>query len=76
MYLWRRDWRHSQFDPLYIEDPLNDGNNAGRNCFRVYLIQRIWADALKALTRAIDENEPKSSPPGALLSAVCSFDTA
>ena len=57
-----------QFDPLYIEDPLCEGNNAGRNCFRIYLIQRIWSDALKALTQAIDQDIPD----GSLLDAITS----
>jgi len=43
-----------QFDPLHIEDPLCEGNNAGRNCFRIYLIQRIWSDSLEALRAAMD----------------------
>jgi len=50
-----------QFDPLYLEDPLNEGNNAGRNCFRIYLIQRIWSDGLRAVTAAMDRDPPVSS---------------
>jgi DNA polymerase sigma len=46
-----------QFDPLYIEDPLQPGNNVGRNCFRVYLIQRVWSDALRALTSTLDQDD-------------------
>ena len=46
-----------QFDPLYIEDPLQPGNNVGRNCFRIYLIQRIWSDALRALTSTLDQDD-------------------
>ena len=51
----------------YIEDPLCEGNNAGRNCFRIYLIQRIWSDA-EGLTQAIDEDIPD----GSLLDAITS----
>mmetsp|Transcript_41965 Transcript_41965/g.97142 ORF Transcript_41965/g.97142 Transcript_41965/m.97142 type:complete len:1361 (-) Transcript_41965:109-4191(-) len=43
-----------QFDPLFIEDPLCKGNNAGRNCFRIITILKTWSDALAALTRAVD----------------------
>lgn len=46
-----------QFDPLYVEDPLQPGNNVARNCFRVYLIQRVWSDALRALTGTLDQDD-------------------
>ena len=34
-----------QFDPLYIEDPLMPGNNVGRNCFRIFQVQRSFSQA-------------------------------
>jgi len=38
-----------KFDPLYIEDPMCPTNNVGRNCFRVFQIQRAWYDAWRLL---------------------------
>lgn len=38
-----------KFDPLLIEDPLQGGNNVGRNVFRVHQIQRACADTYNAL---------------------------
>ncbi|CAM9723059.1 unnamed protein product [Choristocarpus tenellus] len=46
----------ARFDPLFIEDPLNFSNNVGRNCFRIYQIQRAWSDAHASLTRALDDD--------------------
>jgi DNA polymerase sigma len=34
-----------KFDPLFIEDPLERRNNVGRNCFRVFQVQRLFNDA-------------------------------
>lgn len=31
-----------KFDPLFIEDPLTPENNVGRNCFRIYQVQRCF----------------------------------
>ena len=33
-----------KFDPLFVEDPLAPVNNVGRNCFRVYQVQRLWSE--------------------------------
>lgn len=38
-----------KFDPLFIEDPLNCGNNVGRNCFRIQQVQRVCSQAFSAL---------------------------
>lgn len=38
-----------KFDPLYIEDPIRPSNNIGRNCFRIFQIQRAWNDAWRDL---------------------------
>lgn len=32
-----------KFDPLFVEDPLLQGNNVGRNCFRIQQVQRVWS---------------------------------
>eukprot|EP00939_MAST-03C_sp_MAST-3C-sp1_P001923 g1923.t1 len=45
----RRLPRPFEFDPVLIEDPLFDGNNVGRNCFRIHQVQRAWSEALLAL---------------------------
>ena len=42
-----------KFDPLLIEDPLMRSNNIGRNCFRIYYIQRTCANAHSALIEAL-----------------------
>lgn len=36
----------TSFDPLLVQDPLDVGNNVGRNVFRIHQIQRAWTDAL------------------------------
>lgn len=38
-----------KFDPFFVEDPLSRGNNIGRNCFRIYQVQKSWSDALTAM---------------------------
>ena len=38
-----------KFDPLHIEDPLQPGNNVGRNVFRIHQIQRAFVDAATIL---------------------------
>lgn len=42
------------FDPLFVEDPLSDGNNVGRNAFRIFQIQRAFSDAHRALVAALE----------------------
>jgi hypothetical protein len=42
-----------KFDLLYIEDPMCPTNNVGRNCFRIFQIQRAWNDAWRILDEAI-----------------------
>ncbi|EOD41953.1 hypothetical protein EMIHUDRAFT_431888 [Emiliania huxleyi CCMP1516] len=39
------------FDPLYIEDPLREDNNVGRNCFRVRIIQQELARAANVVAQ-------------------------
>jgi hypothetical protein len=41
----------NQFDPLYIEDPLQPENNVGRNCFRIAIIQKQFLEAANTLER-------------------------
>lgn len=66
-----------KFDPLYIEDPRCPTNNVGRNCFRIFQIQRAWQDAWRTLKEAVNENaeeveqrDPYSLP---LLSKILCF---
>jgi hypothetical protein len=42
------------FDPLFIEDPLSEGNNVGRNAFRVFQVQRAFSDAHRALVASLE----------------------
>ena len=42
-----------KFDPLFIEDPLNPGNNVGRNCFRVLQVQKSWNDVHRQMTQKL-----------------------
>jgi hypothetical protein len=44
----------STFDPLFIEDPLSEGNNVGRNAFRVFQVQRAFSDAHRALVASLE----------------------
>jgi hypothetical protein len=42
------------FDPLFVEDPLSEGNNVGRNAFRIVQVQRAFSDAHRALVAALE----------------------
>jgi hypothetical protein len=42
------------FDPLFVEDPLSEGNNVGRNAFRIFQVQRAFSDAHRALVAALE----------------------
>lgn len=42
------------FDPLWVEDPLSEGNNVGRNAFRYPQVQRAFSDAHRALVAALE----------------------
>ncbi|KAM3573175.1 hypothetical protein VYU27_004849 [Nannochloropsis oceanica] len=48
-----------KFDPLYLEDPICPSNNIGRNCFRIFQIQRAWNDAWQALDPGSGEGAPR-----------------
>jgi len=41
-------------DPLLVEDPLSEGNNVGRNAFRIFQVQRAFSDAHRALVAALE----------------------
>eukprot|EP00986_Skeletonema_menzelii_P019662 scaffold28851_cov148-Skeletonema_menzelii.AAC.3 len=43
-----------KFDPIWVEDPLNPGNNVGRNAFRIFQVQRAFSDAHRALVAALE----------------------
>lgn len=42
------------FDPLWVEDPLSESNNVGRNAFRFLQVQRAFSDAHRALVAALE----------------------
>jgi len=46
-----------QFDPLYIEDPLTPGNNVGRNCFRIFQVQRSFSQVHAHLEAQLRRSE-------------------
>lgn len=43
-----------KFDPIWVEDPLNIGNNVGRNAFRIFQVQRAFSDAHRALVASLE----------------------
>jgi len=43
-----------KFDPIWVEDPLNSGNNVGRNAFRIFQVQRAFSDAHRALVASLE----------------------
>lgn len=51
------------FDPLWVEDPLNESNNVGRNAFRYIQVQRAFSDAHRALVAALEWELPLPSDP-------------
>jgi hypothetical protein len=62
-----------QFDPLFIEDPLSQGNNVGRNSFRIFQIQKVFSEALLRLRQQID-NSHGSHRRTSLLEAIIGRD--
>ena len=48
------------FDPFYVEDPINPGNNVGRNSFRIYQVKRAFSDAHASILASLewDMNSP------------------
>ncbi|GKY94768.1 hypothetical protein MPSEU_000442100 [Mayamaea pseudoterrestris] len=49
------------FDPLWVEDPLNESNNVGRNAFRYLQVQRAFSDAHRALVAALEWEMPSAT---------------
>jgi len=49
------------FDSLFVEDPLSEGNNVGRNAFRIVQVQRACSDAHRALVAALEWDMYSSS---------------
>jgi hypothetical protein len=45
---------YNTLDPLLVEDPLSEGNNVGRNAFRIFQVQRAFSDAHRALVAALE----------------------
>ncbi|KAL7540164.1 hypothetical protein ACHAXR_011026 [Thalassiosira sp. AJA248-18] len=46
--------KSGKFDPIWVEDPLNPGNNVGRNAFRIFQVQRAFSDAHRALVASLE----------------------
>ena len=66
-----RGWSSAKFwfDPLYVEDPLRQSNNVGRNCFRIYAIQQEFVKAHQLCTRHPGEYHEDGDYP--ILSRLC-----
>ncbi len=50
----KQQFQSGKFDPIWVEDPLNPGNNVGRNAFRVFQVQRAFSDAHRALVASLE----------------------
>lgn len=50
-----------KFDPVFIEDPLEERNNVARNCFRILQVQRCWTDAASSIVNRLREAETSSA---------------
>lgn len=46
--------KSGKLDPIWVEDPLNPGNNVGRNAFRIFQVQRAFSDAHRALVASLE----------------------
>ena len=46
--------KSGKFDPIWVEDPLNPGNNVGRNAFRIFQVQRAFSDAHRAMVASLE----------------------
>jgi DNA polymerase sigma len=62
-----------KFDPLYIEDPMCPSNNVGRNCFRIFQIQRAWSDAWRLLEDALGAGPEEATDRVPLLRRIMGF---
>ncbi|KAL9188496.1 hypothetical protein ACHAXT_006874 [Thalassiosira profunda] len=47
-------FKSAKFDPIWVECPLNPGNNVGRNAFRIFQVQRAFSDAHRALVASLE----------------------
>ena len=50
----KQQFKSGKFDPIWVEDPLNPGNNVGRNAFRIFQVQRAFSDAHRALVASLE----------------------
>jgi hypothetical protein len=50
----KQQFQSGKFDPIWVEDPLNPGNNVGRNAFRIFQVQRAFSDAHRALVASLE----------------------
>lgn len=49
-----------KFDPVFVEDPLENSNNVARNCFRILQVQKCWIEAAERVTFRLSEYETSS----------------
>ena len=49
-----QQFKSGNLDPIWVEDPLNSGNNVGRNAFRIFQVQRAFSDAHRALVASLE----------------------
>ena len=49
-----QQFKSGNLDPIWVEDPLNSGNNVGRNAFRIFQVQRAFSDAHRALIASLE----------------------
>jgi DNA polymerase sigma len=49
-----QQFKSGKFDPIWVADPLNPGNNVGRNAFRIFQVQRAFSDAHRALVASLE----------------------
>lgn len=49
-----------KFDPVFIEDPLEERNNVARNCFRIVQVQRCWTEAAASICNRLRQSATKS----------------
>lgn len=63
-----------KFDPLFVEDPLEPRNNVGRNCFRIFQVQRVLSEAAATMTSRLRLLDGTAAPAGLLQVLVGSYD--
>lgn len=51
-----------KFDPICIDDPLEIGNNVGRNCFRILQVQRCLSEVVNAVDQVLKAADDSFAP--------------